>query len=70
MSIQQDPAYHDGFFDYLDGEPLFERDCSPTYAAGWHAAHECQAFFAREIEAWPAASAAKLPAHFQRRYDA
>jgi len=35
MSIQQHPDYHEGFFDGLDGDPLFEDDCTPEYKAGW-----------------------------------
>lgn len=34
--IQEHPAYHEGFFDALDGEPLFD-DAAPEYAAGWRA---------------------------------
>jgi hypothetical protein len=29
-------AYHKGFFDAIDGEPLFE-DADAVYAAGWRA---------------------------------
>jgi hypothetical protein len=36
MSLQEHPAYHEGFFDALDGEPLFD-DASREYAAGWRA---------------------------------
>ncbi|MBR0962200.1 hypothetical protein [Bradyrhizobium japonicum] len=36
MILQEHPAYCDGFFDAIDGEPLFN-DASPEYAAGWRA---------------------------------
>lgn len=42
MSIQQHPAYHEGFFDALDGEPLFENECAPEYKAGWLAYWKCK----------------------------
>lgn len=35
--IQEHPAYHEGFFDAMDLEPLFEGECSPEYEAGWRA---------------------------------
>lgn len=37
MTIQQHPDYHDGFFDALNGEPIWELECTPEYAAGWWA---------------------------------
>lgn len=36
-ALQQHPGYHLGFFDALDGEPLFRGECSPEYEAGWRA---------------------------------
>lgn len=40
--VQEHPAYHDGFFDAIDHEPLFD-DASPEYAAGWRAYWEVHA---------------------------
>lgn len=35
--IQETAGYHEGFFDAIDGESLFEGECSPEYEAGWRA---------------------------------
>ena len=32
--IQQDPIWHEGWFDARDGEPLWD-DAHPIYRAGW-----------------------------------
>jgi hypothetical protein len=40
--IQEHPAYHEGFFDAMDLEPLFD-DAMPEYAAGWRAYWEVRA---------------------------
>ena len=37
MRIQEHLDYHEGFFDAMDFEPLFEGECSPEYEAGWKA---------------------------------
>lgn len=66
MSIQQHPEYHEGFFDGLDGEPLFEDDCAPEYMAGWLASHECRAMFDRDWEDVPAELRARFPEHYAR----
>jgi hypothetical protein len=66
MSIQQEPAYHEGFFDALDGEPIFD-DCSATYRAGWIALHEVRAMFDRAWEDIPAELQAKFPEHYARQ---
>lgn len=66
MSIQQHPNYHEGFFDGLDGEPLFEDDCTPEYKAGWIASHECRAMFDRAWEDVPAELQARFPEHYAR----
>lgn len=44
MSIQQHPGYHEGFFDALDGDPIFD-DCTPEYRAGWEAAWRSKEIF-------------------------
>jgi len=67
MSIQQHPDYHEGFFDGLDGEPLFEDDCTPQYMAGWIASHECQAVLDRAWEEVPAELQARFPEHYARQ---
>lgn len=67
MSIQQHPDYHDGFFDGLDGEPLFEDDCTPEYMSGWLASHECRAAFDRAWDDVPAELQARFPAHYARQ---
>jgi len=36
LKINEHPDYCDGFFDAIDGEPLFD-DSSAEYAAGWYA---------------------------------
>jgi hypothetical protein len=36
MRQNQRAAYHEGFFDALDGEPLFD-DAHDDYKAGWRA---------------------------------
>lgn len=69
VSLQQHPGYHEGFFDALDGEPLFEDDCSPEYMAGWIAAQECRAVFDRAWEDVPAELQARFPSHFAPRLD-
>ena len=63
MSIQHHPDYHDGFFDALDGEPLFD-DSSHEYAVGWLAAHECRSYFDRQWEDVPAELRARFPEHY------
>jgi hypothetical protein len=35
--IQQHPDYHDGFFDALEGVPLFVIGRTAEYIAGWRA---------------------------------
>lgn len=35
--IQEHPHYHEGFFDAMDGEPLFDDCPSAEYRAGWEA---------------------------------
>lgn len=42
--IQQHPGYHAGFFEALDGEPLFD-DATPEYKAGWRAAWESKRIY-------------------------
>jgi hypothetical protein len=42
MSIQQHLAYHQGFYDAQDGEPIWFDECSPEYAAGWIAFWDCR----------------------------
>ncbi|WP_316168919.1 MULTISPECIES: hypothetical protein [unclassified Bradyrhizobium] len=66
MSQQQQPDYHEGFFDSLDGEPLFENECSADYLAGWLAAHECRTFLDRAWSDVPAELQARFPAHYAR----
>ena len=66
MSIQQHPDYHEGFFDALDGEPLFKDDCSSNYMAGWLALHECRTMFDRAWEDVPTELQAKFPQHYER----
>lgn len=66
MSIQQQPDYHEGFFDAADGEPLFEDQCSPEYMAGWLAFHECRAVFDRQWEDVPRELQAKFPENYAR----
>ncbi len=65
MSIQQHPAYHEGFFDALDGEPLFE-DHSAQYRLGWLAAHDCRAVFDRAWEDVPAELQARFPSDYAK----
>lgn len=36
-AIQEHQDYHEGFFDALDGEPLFAGECTAEYEAGWRA---------------------------------
>jgi hypothetical protein len=43
MSIQQDPAYAQGFYDAMNGEPIFDDCPSLAYRAGWEAFWECRA---------------------------
>lgn len=45
-TIQQHPHYHEGFYDAMDGEPIFD-DCMPKYRAGWEAFWECKDILAR-----------------------
>jgi len=33
-AVQQDPIWHEGWFDARDGAPLWD-DAHPTYCAGW-----------------------------------
>jgi hypothetical protein len=40
--IQQNPAYHEGFYDAQFGEPIFDDCPSPEYRAGWAAYWECR----------------------------
>jgi hypothetical protein len=71
MSIQQHPDYHEGFFDAVDGEPLFEGECTPEYAAGWRAWWNCRDILASfDGGDLPASTAAIMPAHFARKLDA
>lgn len=44
MNIKQHPHYHEGFFDALDGEPIFD-DATSEYRAGWEAAWESKRIF-------------------------
>jgi hypothetical protein len=37
LAIQQHPAYHEGFFDAMDGAPIWENGSSAEYRAGWRA---------------------------------
>jgi hypothetical protein len=67
MTEQQHPDYHEGFFDALDGEPLFEDECTRPYMAGWLAAHECRSYFDRQWEDVPAELQGRFPAHYARR---
>ncbi len=46
MSIQQDPAYHQGFYDAMEGEPLFDDCPSEAYRVGWTAFWECRSILA------------------------
>jgi hypothetical protein len=32
--VQQDPIWHEGWFDAREGEPLWD-DAHPIYRAGW-----------------------------------
>lgn len=41
-SLQQHPAYHQGFYDAQDGEPIWQEECAREYAAGWRAFWECR----------------------------
>lgn len=47
MSIQQHPDYLSGFWDAVEGEPIWENECSAEYRAGWFAYHELREIFAR-----------------------
>ena len=45
MSIQAHPHYHEGYFDAMSGDPIFD-DCTPEYRAGWEAAWQAKEIFA------------------------
>jgi hypothetical protein len=45
---QEHPDYHEGFFDAMDGVPIWEDECSPLYAAGWRAYWEVKPYFSDE----------------------
>lgn len=70
VSIQQHPDYHEGFFDALDGEPLFEEEVTQEYLAGWIAYYECRSYFDRAFEDVPAELQSRFPEHYARRLDA
>jgi hypothetical protein len=59
--IQEHPHYHEGFFDAVDGEPLFD-DADPVYAAGWRAWWEVHAIINGPDFLEDRASVLKLPA--------
>ena len=65
MSIQQHLDYHEGFFDALDGDPIFD-DCSTEYRSGWIALHEVRAMLDRAWEDVPTELQAKFPEHYAR----
>ena len=46
VSIEQHPAYHQGFYDAQSGEPIFDDCPSPEYRAGWNAFWNCKATLA------------------------
>ena len=66
MSVQQHPAYHEGFFDASDGEPIFEDECSEEYKLGWLAYHDCRTAFDKAWEDVPAELQARFPQHYAR----
>lgn len=36
--IQSHPAYADGYWAAMEGEPIWTDECTPEYRAGWEAA--------------------------------
>lgn len=58
--IQEPPDYLDGFYDAVDGEPLFDGE-APEYVAGWRAWWEVHAII-NDPKFLDRPEAAKLPA--------
>jgi hypothetical protein len=46
--LQQHPAYHEGFYDAQDGEPIFDDCPSLEYRAGWIAFWRCRSLVLAE----------------------
>lgn len=61
MTLQEHPDYHEGFFDALEGEPLFEGECTKEYEAGWRAWWDVHAIV-NDPGFLETAQAARLPA--------
>lgn len=64
-TIQEHPDYHEGFFDAIDFEPLFDGECSREYEAGWRAYWEVHDILNDE-DFLERAESARLPADASR----